>query len=256
MVQLSDYEQRGDLEAPFATDKYHERKQRQAEKLREGSRCEVAPLTWQQYAAGAPCPGCGMPYRDTERWDFKGTAHLTEEERVRYDAEQKRFTSVHGDCHTHRHSVAGSLTTHCGKCCPPPPLSSTQIDDIRRILSQPKRPEELMRWRLRLYCGHVVEKQAHYTHTTLHAAFTGPTKCAECGLNPATIVDGRAIGLQVEPAQPRTPATAGVPARPTRAQLESRVRELEAEMSRLQKDAGAAADGPGMSARDVDPTGR
>jgi len=254
MVQLSDYEQRGDLEVAFAVDKRHERDQRQAEKLREAMRCEIAPLTWEQYVAGEPCPGCGLSYQDAERWEFKGTMHFTGEERARYDAERNRFASAHADCHAHRHSVAGSLTAHCGKCCPAPPLSPTQIADIRRILSRPTRPGELMRWRLRLYCGHVVEKRAHYSHTTLHAAFTGRARCPQCGLDPATIVDGRAIGLQAEPA-PRTPGNMAVPARPTKSRLESRVRELEAEITQLRRDVAGRTEPRTSALGEQEPTG-
>lgn len=97
-----------------------------------------------------------------------------------------------------------------------------------------------MKWRLRLYCGHIVEKRADHTHTTLHAAFTGSTSCTECGLDPAVVVDGEAIGLLAEPpgaTKARTPASP--PARsgkPTNAALEGRVRELQAELERLRKD--------------------
>lgn len=68
-----------------------------------------------------------------------------------------------------------------------------------------------MRWRLRLYCGHVVEKTSHYTHKTLHSAFTGETRCPECELDPATVVDGEAIGLTEEPPAPAGGDTDQVP---------------------------------------------
>ncbi|GAA0358184.1 hypothetical protein GCM10010151_54840 [Actinoallomurus spadix] len=239
MIDLTEYERRGDFDAPFELTKKHERVQKESECIREAVRCDVAPLTWEAYVAGEPCPGCGLPYRDEEPWDSKGTMYFTEEERVRYDAEEARLKEAHGDCHAMRHSVSGSLTMHCGKCCPSPPLSPRQIEDLGRILGAPKQPHELMRWRLRLYCGHVVEKRSHYTHKTLHSAFTGSTSCPECGLDPATIVDGEAIGLVEEPpgVAKRVPAEsphrpAGT-RKPTRAELEAKVRELEAEIERL-----------------------
>ena len=43
-----------------------------------------------------------------------------------------------------------------------------------------------------------MEKRSHFTDTTLHSAFTGSTSCDHCGLDPATIVDGEAIGLVEE----------------------------------------------------------
>lgn len=135
---------------------------------------------------------------------------FTEEERARYEAEHALFKQHHADCNAMRHSVSGSLTTHCGKCCPPPPMSPSQRETIARLLGRPTPPNELMRWKLRLYCGHVIERTAHYTHKTLHAAFAGSTSCPECGLDPATIIDGEAVGLEEEPPRSRragTPAT-------------------------------------------------
>jgi hypothetical protein len=93
--------------------------------------------------------------------------HFSDEERARYEAEEARFKEAHGECHGSRHSVSGSLTMHCSRCCPMPPLSPTQLEEITRILSRhrPMPPHELMRWRLRLYCGHVVEKLSVATCT-------------------------------------------------------------------------------------------
>ncbi|WP_346007521.1 hypothetical protein [Janibacter terrae] len=121
--------------------------------------------------------------------------HITDEERARRESEDAAFALCHPDCHAMRHSVSGSLTFHCGRCCPPPPMSRSQRDEIARLFSHRTPPEQLMRWRLRLYCGHVVERTAHYMHKTIHNAFTGSTSCSECGLDPATVVDGEAVGL-------------------------------------------------------------
>lgn len=95
-----------------------------------------------------------------------------------------------------------------------------------------------MMWRVRLFCGHVVEKTAHYTHKTLQAAFVGHVPCPECGLDPATIVDGQARGLLEQSARAQTGRSAGEPTRarkPTKAELEAKVRELDAEVVRLRK---------------------
>jgi hypothetical protein len=123
--------------------------------------------------------------------------HFTDQEGARYDAEEARFNEAHGDCHGSRHSVSGSLTIHCSRCCPMPPLSPAKVEEIARILSRrrPPQPHELMRWRLLLYCGHIVEKRSHFKNMTLHAAFIGRLSCDQCGLDPATIVNGEAIGL-------------------------------------------------------------
>jgi hypothetical protein len=93
-------------------------------------------------------------------------------------------------------------------------------------------PHELMRWRLRLFCGHVVERQAHLTHRTLHAAFSGSVACPTCGLDPAIIVDGAAVGLAGE--QPESRVAVRFPrSKPSKAELETKVRALEAEVERL-----------------------
>lgn len=236
MVDLSDYERRGDVDAPLELTKKHARAQKESERIRDAVHCAVPSLTWAEYVADQPCPGCGFRYRDEQRWDGRGTMYMSNDERARYDAEEARYTELHGDCHAIRHSVSGSLTKHCGKCCPPPPLSPGQIEAIRRIFRAPQHPHELMQWRLRLYCGHVVKKQAHYTYKTLQEAFSGSTSCPECGLDPATIVDGEAIGLSGEPpGATKAPSSSARRRQPTKAELEKRVRELETEVERLRR---------------------
>ncbi|XVX21457.1 hypothetical protein ACQP1U_06190 [Actinomycetota bacterium] len=107
-----------------------------------------------------------------------------------------------------------------------PPLTLEQRERISQLLGTPTPPRQLMTWRLRLYCGHVVERTAHYTHKTLHNAFTGSTSCPECGLAPATVVDAEAVGLA-----PQTPAAAAARQptpvtqkvrKPTKAELEAK----------------------------------
>jgi hypothetical protein len=44
-------------------------------------------------------------------------------------------------------------------------------------------------WRLRLYCGHVVERSARGSRLTLHAAFIDYATCPICG-DEKTIVAG------------------------------------------------------------------
>ena len=193
-------------------------------------RCDVTPLTFEQYEAGAPCPGCGHAYRDAEPFEFKGTMHLSDHERERYDAEESRFKDEHASCRSHRHRVGGSLTTHCGKCCPPPPMSASELERIRKLISSPTPPHELMIWRLRLYCGHTVERRAHRSHKTVQSAFNGAVNCTECGSDPSTVIDACAIGLAApSPYSSKAPEVR----KPTRAALERRIAELEAEVARL-----------------------
>ena len=92
-------------------------------------------LSWGEYQAGEPCQACGRPLRDDEPWELRGTMHFTDAERDRYEAEQTRYRAEHGECRSHRWSVEGSLTLHCGRCCPPPPLSPEQRDRLRVLLN-------------------------------------------------------------------------------------------------------------------------
>ena len=110
---------------------------------------EVQRLTWEQYLAGEPCPGCGRPMRDATLWSGsgKGLIHLSEVERAQYDSEEEHFKVRHGDCHTHRWTVGGSLTTHCGKCCPPPPMSPQQTARIAALLHHALRDQQGLRVR-------------------------------------------------------------------------------------------------------------
>jgi hypothetical protein len=229
-IDLDAYERLGDLAKPFEVSAKDTRRQQDRQRLRDSMRCDVAPLTFEQYRAGTPCPGCGLPYVDAEPFDFKGTLNLSDAQRVRYDAEESRFTAVHASCRSHRHSVSGSLTTHCGKCCPMPPLSPYQLERIRSLMT-PTAPYELTVWRLRLYCGHTVERTAHRSHRIVQSAFSGSVRCVECGCDPATVVDARAVELAAVPTHLEP-----VPAvrKPTRTALERRIEELEAEIERLQ----------------------
>ena len=72
-------------------------------------------------------------------------------------AEEARFDADHGEHHAGRWSMEGSGYLHCFDCCPPHPLSQTQIDAIAAIFatatrttpdskvhppSKPKRPTQ------------------------------------------------------------------------------------------------------------------
>jgi hypothetical protein len=115
-------------------------------------------------------------------------------------------------------------------------MSQETMDQIASILrSVERREHELVIWRLRLYCGHVVKRSAHGSHLTLHAAFIDYATCPICG-DEKTIVAGRASGFAAEPPPPPPPRRnppAQHPKKPTRAELEQRIAELEHENARL-----------------------
>ena len=155
MDDMAEYERLGDLAVPFSVSKEAESAQGQVSRLHDALRCDVPTLTWEQYSAGEPCPGCSRPYRRDGSWEDKGSMYYTEQERAMYEEEDALFRQEHGDCHAMRHSTVGALTMHCGRCCPPPPMSPSQVTEVARTLFGPRRPEELTTWRLRLYCGRV-----------------------------------------------------------------------------------------------------
>lgn len=121
MVEIAEYEKLGDLDAPLELTRKAKRAQAEAERIRDALSCDVAALTWEEYVAGEPCPGCGRPYRDDEHWESKGTMYFTDEERARHEAEDARYRQDHAECGSACHSVSGSLTTHCGSAALPRP---------------------------------------------------------------------------------------------------------------------------------------
>lgn len=116
-----------------------------------------------------------------------------------------------------------------------PPLSEETLRRVAAIMSRPTPRHELMEWRLRLFCGHVVKRSAHASHTTVHGAFTGSTRCPECGLDPATIVAAEAIGLVEErPQHPKAKPEAD------QSRIEKAIARHERELERLRAELRAA----------------
>lgn len=116
-----------------------------------------------------------------------------------------------------------------------PPLSPERAQRIAavlsRLLANPTPDHMLMRWRLRLFCGHVIERTAHVEHTTAGSAFGGSVHgCPECDQDPVVIVAARPLGLKGRP-----PNTSRPPLLPTSG-LKDRLRRAEAEVERLRKE--------------------
>ncbi|GAA2268866.1 hypothetical protein GCM10010145_50760 [Streptomyces ruber] len=110
--------------------------------------------------------------------------------------------------------------------------------DMLRDYKMPER--EIMRWRVRLYCGHIAEARRHRENgrPTLHGSSS--MRCPECGKDPSSIVAFEPIGLAGEPLSPAKPATPSRPKRLTRTELEQRVAALERENERLRSQGGEA----------------
>lgn len=74
-----------------------------------------------------------------------------------------------------------------------PPLSEDTLQRLAVLFSNKTSRSDLVEWRLRLFCGHVIHRNSHHTHRTVHAAFMGGIACPQCGLDPATIVAAQAL---------------------------------------------------------------
>jgi hypothetical protein len=119
---------------------------------------------------------------------------------------------------------------------PVPPLSQETLQRVAAIVSRPTPNHELMEWRRGLFCGHVVKRAAHASHTTVHGAFTGSTRCPECGLDPATIVAAEAGGLVEE----RPPQRKATNPEAEQARIEKAIARHERELERLRAELRSA----------------
>lgn len=135
-------------------------------------------LTWEEAAAGAPCRGCGLPVID-HLGNWPPLMHLTEQERIEYDAAESAYQAAHPDCQSHRWSMNGSRQAHCGLCCPPIPFSPETLEEIRRILDRvpANRDHELDTWALTLTCDHRIERTQHHTNSYWSAS---TVHCPNC----------------------------------------------------------------------------
>jgi hypothetical protein len=143
--------------------------------LREGtymSRAEVE--------AGEPCRGCGEPFLDSAG-DWPPLLQLNPEQRAEYDRAEAAFRERHAGCRAGRWSLAGHRAEHCSYCCPPPPMSDLQAEQVTRVLSSVYvATGDLDAWDLMLTCGHVVRRTWHRDHGDRYgAAVTGCPVCAE-----------------------------------------------------------------------------
>jgi hypothetical protein len=117
-----------------------------------------------------------------------------------------------------------------------PSLRARRAETVHRALemiasSQPT-DQEIMRWRVRLYCGHIAETRRHHTVMEPRMHGSSSMRCPECRMDPALIAAYEPIGLLAEPPTAHHPLPRQ-PKRPSRTQLEQRVAELEAEVRRL-----------------------
>lgn len=80
-----------------------------------------------------------------------------------------------------------------------PPWPEERWERMRQLLGPPTPPWELQRWRLRLYCGHVVEATRIRQSPRPDGGVCDKARCPECGLDPAVIVAFEPLGPVAEP---------------------------------------------------------
>ncbi|MEU4278014.1 hypothetical protein AB0F57_24345 [Streptomyces tanashiensis] len=108
------------------------------------------------------------------------------------------------------------------------------FENVAKLMQSFKKADhEIMRWRVRLYCGHIMEMEAHYTYTDPLSAGSYGRRCSECGGDGQTIVAFEPIGLRGSPPKATEHLPPPPPKKPTRADLEQRVKSLEKENERL-----------------------
>jgi hypothetical protein len=193
-------------------------------------------LSWEEYVAGVPCRGCGQPWvGKPASWVRKGTMHYTDQERVEAAEQDRLFKERHPDCRAVRLGSEVGVT-HCGYCCPPPPLSPGQRDRIRELFSYRTPPEALNHWELTLTCGHLARATAHHTHETCQQS---TVRCDECGGQIRAVVESRNLGRQVDPvARPTAPTPAARKRAEARvAKQRAALAEAEAALSALPPEA-------------------
>jgi hypothetical protein len=168
-----------------------EEEDRRREERRQQWWREGTYLSWAEMEAGEPCRGCGQPLLDGAG-DWPPLPQLTTEQRAEYHRTDTEFRERHAGCKAGRWSMSGHRTAHCNYCCPPPPFSTRQIEQVGRILlSATVRPEDLDLWDLTLTCDHVVRHTQHRDYRDRRS--TSVTTCPACARRRG-VVTARRVG--------------------------------------------------------------
>jgi hypothetical protein len=183
-------------------------------------------LTREEAEAGEPCRGCGVPVMGEVRsgWSLAWPTGDNPEALADEDA----FRNRHAACHSHRWSIEGFRGTHCGECCPPPPLSAQQVERLAVLLSGPTTATDQHHWQLTLTCGHLLEVSAHKDNRpTWHPSVW---QCTHCETSRGVVASMHLSPLAMEAPTSATKANASQRRR-TRAELEAENAALKAELA-------------------------
>jgi hypothetical protein len=110
-------------------------------------------LTYKELEAGVPCRGCGRPICPSPL-DVVGNDMPAIPDKVLIELDDAAFIARHAACGATRWSLQGARTTHCSRCCPPPPLSPATINRVADIFASAvadqrhQEDENLRRWNL------------------------------------------------------------------------------------------------------------
>lgn len=164
MARMTDEqrEQRALLRARRAAEAAEEEDRRTEERRQQWQR-EGTYMSWAEIEAGEPCRGCGQPLLDG-MGGWPPLLKLIPEQRAEHDRADAAFRERHADCRAGRWSMSGHRTSHCFYCCPMPPLTDRQVEQVAQILSSARacaRPDDLDAWDLTLTCDHVVRHTQH-----------------------------------------------------------------------------------------------
>lgn len=142
-------------------------------------------LTYEAYAAGEPCRACGRALLG------EPALGTDEESLALIDAYNAEFRAEHTACNMGVWRLENNRVEHCHLCCPFPPLSPTQRDELRQLLYPPSlHIDRSATWRVELTCQHVETLVGHSPR------YVEPTvQCTECavirGVVKAVRIDGQ-----------------------------------------------------------------
>lgn len=88
----------------------------------------VPQLAYEAYAAGEPCRACGRALLG------ESALGTDAESLALIDAANTEFRAEHEACNMGVWHLADNRVEHCHLCCPFPPLSPTQRDELRQLL--------------------------------------------------------------------------------------------------------------------------
>ncbi|WP_206661129.1 transposase [Propioniciclava flava] len=129
-------------------------------------------LTHEAYAAGEPCRACGRALLG------EPALGTDEESLALIDADNAEFRAEHTACNMGVWRLENNRVEHCHLCCPFPPLSPTQRDELRQLLYPPSlHIDRSATWRVELTCQHVETLVGHSPR------YVEPTvQCTECAV--------------------------------------------------------------------------